>query len=228
MSICSCEVVGIDGPYDPKHKRQVEAFLNNLAAGVESGLLADSEWSLLAVGDMAKAGNTVEDIAQIVPFRGGACPRTMRCCGVCTRQCHIRCVQDCLHRLYMWKKLVGSTPPDSEAFRNIPLGIRLIVKQKFTSHAQLSDAVGEILSQQTNTKIKEYMKNANLRPEENPYKVDYAPAIDIDVDTGKRRYNPDTGEMVIVNWPETGLCPFCLPNVTIDARHLRYRFRGTD
>lgn len=216
MSICNCPIVGIDGIEDSKQKQLVAGFLESLAP---DGTYAKSEWSLLSLVDMAKAGNDVQTINEVIPFRGGPCARSMRCCGVCSRQCKQRCVQDCLHRLYMWNKLVESTP--STEREKIPLNIRLIVNQKFDSHEHMSWVVGEILSQNTNSNLKEYMKNESLRPEENPYKIDYAPQVEVDPSTGKRRCDPATGELVIADWPRTGLCPHCLPNVTIDGRIAR-------
>lgn len=216
MSICNCPIVGIDGIEDSKQKQLVAGFLESLAP---DGTYAKSGWNLLSLIDMAKAGNDVQTISEVIPFRGGPCARSMRCCGVCSRQCKQRCVQDCLHRLYMWNKLVESTP--STEREKIPLNIRLIVNQKFDSHEHMSWVVGEILSQSTNSNLKEYMKNESLRPEENPYKIDYAPQVEVDPSTGKRRSDPATGELIIADWPRTGLCPHCLPDVTIDGRLAR-------
>lgn len=216
MSICNCPIVGIDGIEDSKQKQLVAGFLESLAP---DGNYAKSDWNLLSLVDMAKAGNDIQTISEVIPFRGGPCARSMRCCGVCSRQCKQRCVQDCLHRLYMWNKLVESTP--STEREKIPLNIRLIVNQKFDSHEHMSWVVGEILSQNTNSNLKEYMKNESLRPEESPYKIDYAPQVEVDPSTGKRRCDPATGELVIADWPRTGLCPHCLPNVTIDGRIAR-------
>ena len=216
MSICNCPIVGIDGIESSKQKQLVAGFLESLAPDVT---YAKSGWNLLSLVDMAKAGNDVKTISEVIPFRGGPCARSMRCCGVCSRQCKQRCVQDCLHRLYMWNKLVESTPAAER--EKIPLNIRLIVNQKFDSHEHMSWVVGEILSQNTNSNLKEYMKNESLRPEENPYKIDYAPQVEVDPSTGKRRCDPSTGELLIADWPRTGLCPHCLPNVTIDGRIAR-------
>ena len=208
MSICNCPVVGIDGIEDSKQKQLVEEFLKN-----------SDGWSLLSLIDMYKAGNSLEDINQVVPFRGGPCNRSMRCCGVCTRQCYSRCIQDCLHRLYMWQKLVESTP--STERDKLPLNLRMIVTQRFETLEDLSWVVGEILSQTSNSVLKEYMRNENLYPKYNPYKIDYAPQVEIDPSTGKRKCNPATGELIIADWPRTGLCPYCLPDVTIDGRIAR-------
>ena len=216
MSVCNCPVVGIDGIEDSKQKQLVAGFLESLAP---DGAYAKSKWSLLNLVDMAKAGNDIRTISEVIPFRGGPCARSMRCCGVCTRQCKQRCVQDCLHRLYMWHKLVESTP--STERESIPLNIRLIVNQKFDSHEHMSWVIGEILSQNTNSYLKSYMLKEGLRPEENPYKIDYAPQVEVDPETGKRVCDVATGELKIAAWPTTGLCPHCLPNVTIDGRVAR-------
>lgn len=121
----------------------------------------------------------------------------------------------------MWRKLVESTP--STEREKLPLNLRMIVSQKFETLEDLSWVVGEILSKNTNAALKEYMKNANISPNSNPYKIDYAPQVEVDPHTGKRKCDARTGELHILAWPQTGLCPFCLPDVTIDGRVARKR-----
>lgn len=215
MSICMCPHIGIDGVYSSEHKQAVSTFLNSLSA---DGKLAESNWNLLSLLDMVNAGNDLSTIESTIPFRGGSCPRSMRCCGMCTRQCQTRCVQDCLHRLYMWKQLVDNTPEDER--EQIPLSIRYIVNQKFESHAHLSLLVGEILSRNRNPLVDQYMKDAHLYHTENPYKIDYSPRVASD-ENGKRIVNPETGELVVLYWPQSGLCPYCLPKITHDRRYMQ-------
>lgn len=203
MSVCNCPIV------EPE---QQKALIESLLKGADG-------WSLLSLSDMARAGNSVEDIQQVIPFRGGPCNRSMRCCGVCTRQCYHRCIQDCLHRLYMWRSLVESTPSTEREL--LPLNLRMIVTQRFETLEDLSWVVGEILSQTSNSRLKEYMRNANLYPKDNPYKIDYAPQVEVNPITGKRVCDPNNGELHILAWPKTGLCPFCLPDVTVDGRIAR-------
>lgn len=210
MSVCNCPIV------EPEQQKAL----------VESLLKESDGWSLLSLSDMAKAGNSVEDIQQVIPFRGGPCNRSMRCCGVCTRQCYHRCIQDCLHRLYMWRSLVESTPSTEREL--LPLNLRMIVTQHFETLEDLSWVVGEILSQTSNSKLKEYMRNANLYPKDNPYKIDYAPQVEVNPITGKRVCDPNSGELHILAWPKTGLCPFCLPDVTVDGRIARRRANSPD
>lgn len=216
MSICNCPAIGVDGIESSEQKHSVADFINQLQGDKH---LADAEWSLLSLIDMARAGNDLSTITSAIPFRGGPCNRSMRCCGVCTRRCRHRCIQDCLHRLFMWKKMVDNTPEESQHL--IPLNIRLAVRQHFESHEQLSWVVGDILSQSTNSELKEYMKSEGLRPEENPHKIDYSPQVEFDTLSGKRMVDVHSGELRIIPWPESGLCPYCLPNVTVDGRTAR-------
>lgn len=174
------------------------------------------QWSLLSLQDLYNAGNSIQSIQEMIPFRDNQCARSIRCCGQCMRKCYHRCVQDSLNRIYMWRKMIESTP-ESELSK-IPLNLRLVVNQKFYSAQQMSWVVGEILSLSTNTDLRSYMSSAELRPDEHPYKMDYSPQIAIDETTGKRKVNPETGEIQFLEWPKTGLCPFCKPNVTVDRR----------
>ena len=109
MSLCMSPHVGLDGPEAPEHKQFVARFLKGLAP---DGHYAGTGWNLMSLKDMVDAGNRLADVEALVPFRGGQCPRTRRCCGDCVRQCYIRCVQDCLHRLWVWNKMVESTPEE--------------------------------------------------------------------------------------------------------------------
>ncbi|MCM1220254.1 MAG: hypothetical protein NC548_37770 [Lachnospiraceae bacterium] len=97
----------------------------------------------------------------------------------------------------------------------------MIAVQKFESWEELSWAVGEIISKATNPTLKEYSHA------EHPYKLNYEPSVELD-ERGKKRANPLTGELSIVSWPKSGLCPFCLPNATVNGyivRELRKRER---
>ena len=39
--------------------------------------------------------------------------------------------------------------------------------------------------------------------------------------TGRRMVNPITGQIQLVEWLESGLCSFCLPNVPIDRHYVK-------
>lgn len=202
MSTCVCPAI-------PKEKYDslVKLFVN------------DKSWDLLKLQDMYNAGNTLKDIMEVIPFRNDECTRSKRCCGVCTRQCHSRCMQDCLNRLYMWRMMVATTPED-----RVPLAIRMIVKQDFETLYDLSWCVGDIVSRNANAELKKYMVDNNMYPGENPYKLDYSPRVDIDEKTGKRKVDPVSGAIHYLDWPKSGLCPFCLPKVIIDRGKRKYGY----
>lgn len=179
-------------------------------AAVKMFLSTDyTTWDLLSLQQVYAAGNSIEDIRQIFPFRNSKCSRSKKCCGLCTRRCKDRCLQDCLHRLHMWKMLYDSTKEEER--EHLPLGIRMIVLKKFETGEELSWAVGEILSCNSNTNVKEYMKNARLYPYENPYKLDYAPQVVVNRDASRRN------NALVLQWPVTGLCPFCVPKSTSNS-----------
>lgn len=203
MSRCVCPTLS-----EEKYKQLEKLFVN------------DKEWDLLKLQDMYNAGNSLSSILDVVPFRKGDCTRTTKCCGVCTRKCHSRCMQDCLNRLYMWRMMVQSTPEDRRD--QIPLAIRMIVKQNFETLYDLSWCVGEIISRNTNSTLKQYMTENNMYPSENPYKLDYSPRADIDEATGKIKVDPKTGIVKYLDWPKTGLCPFCLPNSLVYRRRYKH------
>lgn len=191
MGICNCPTVD--------QEDLVRLFMN------------DTEWNLECVRTMFNNGNSLEEIFKSVPFRGHSCNRTAKCCGVCTRKCYHRCIQDCLNRMYMWR--------EASKYHKMPLSIELALKQKFTNPEDLSWVVSEIISSSTNTSVANYMKEMGLHHTENPNKLEYAPQVEIDTSTGKRVVDPQTGQLSILHWPTTGLCPFCTPDVTIDRRY---------
>lgn len=188
---------------------------------LESMWVGDKEWNLLKLQDMYNAGNSLEDIADVVPFRNNKCTRSTRCCGVCTRRCHDRCIQDCLHRLSMWRMLVNSTPEEQRD--HIPLAIRMIVTQDFETLYDLSWCVGEILSRSCNTALDKYMTEHDMITPENPYKIDYAAQPVTDPATGRKQVEPRTGRVQLIEWPQSGLCPYCVPGVMVYRRRsVRY------
>lgn len=210
MSICICPKTD-GGPSSLQQKKKVEQFLRNL--GWPDISLGETEWSLYTIRQMGEAGNTVEDIQQVVPFRGGPCVRTLQCCSVCTRVCHTRCIQDCMTRLYMWQQIFKNTPKEERD--KLPLNIRMISVQKFESWQHLSDTVGEMISKKNNPSLRGYTYATH------PQKLSYEPAFEIDEHSGRPKSDPTTGEYKIIKWPKSGLCPYCLPSTTVDGYVLR-------
>lgn len=184
-----------------KHKKHVQEFLNSK--------WNSPEWSLLSLQDHP-------ELVGEVPFRNDECTRTRRCCGMCTRLCRSRCLQDSLHRVRMWRATYYNTPPEER--NKLPEWMHLLVTTNFTSGEQLSYTVGDILSRKTNPVVKEYMEREHLFSQQNPYKIDYAPIPEVDIATGKRIVDRSTGRLQIAEWPKSGLCPYCAPEISVDRR----------
>lgn len=174
-------------------------------------------------------------LLETVPFRNGRarCARSLKCCGVCTHQCTQRCIQDCLTRIYMWsripeesqslavKMLLIQARAWAQEFRNIQAG-----NSKNTVDdvcASISWTVGDIISRKANRDVREYMEAAGMRPEDNPYKLDYGPQFEMEVNERtqklRKKVNKETGMYVVLEWPKSGMCPFCLPDSTINRRY---------
>lgn len=212
MSLCMCPVEGQGNPVGqigfkaPELKAKQKAFMESL--GWPAQPIAKAKWSLLELREIAERCPTkqaLNELLETMPFRGGPCERHMRCCANCTRRCGHRCIQDCLNRLAMWRMAVEN------GNENIPLAVRLIVEQDFEDAEHMSWCVSEILSE----------ANRRYPKGENPNKLNYEPAAEVDLQTGGARILPDSGIVVLLDWPASGLCPYCLPEKLIDGRVAR-------
>ncbi len=212
MSYCTCPQVPRE-----QQERLLEQFLTS-----ETRI----DWELLKLQKLYESQQPMEVsdfkklLEETLPFRGSPCNRSLKCCSVCTRQCTTRCIQDCLNRVWMWRKQLE--------YQDNPTLALIVQSVDATNDPEaISWIVGDVLNAQKNSKLKEYMQNANLRPEENPYKLDYSPQYETEISprTGKahKKKAPGTGKYLIRPWPESGLCPYCLPQAT----HAR-RYRATD
>lgn len=146
-----------------------------------------------------------------IPFKGetgNAC--AMICCAACTRRCPQRCPQDVLLRAY----LLGGNPPEGA-----PLAYKLL-HQALEAEKPRYDVIAAM--------IKDIV---GAGPPE-MYLMDYSPAVAMEMfrrtmpdGTVREVYRPvadfTTGELKILDWPMTGMCPFCLPSGTIDRRRIQ-------
>lgn len=215
-----------------KAERILARFLNSLATVSEPDYNGLLDWSLNSLAQTP----TPEELLEVIPFRNvrEKCSRSFRCCGMCTHQCTQRCLQDCLTRMYMWARI----PEESQ-----PLAVRMLMIQADAWRAELlkvaageslnsyddicasiSWTVGDIISRKSNREVRSYMSDAEMRPEENPYKLDYGPLYEMEVNPKtqklRKRVDKSTGRYIILEWPQSGMCPFCLPNATYNRRYV--------
>lgn len=165
-------------------------------------------------------------------YRAAGCNRARRCCCTCTKLCDHRCLHDCFVRLWLWKRELDSlgvaTSPAQLSQSAQPAqpgegtrgeGTRLVsaaspyfatqcaVLNVYTSYRQLSQVIGSTVSARMNTHIRE----AQARGGTNLNAMDYSMQLELNA-KGKPIADPDTGKLEVLYWPQSGLCPFCLPD----------------
>lgn len=144
-----------------------------------------------------------------------ACPcNSVYCCGTCRRACEFRCPQDVIQRA-----LFACFPYLDSDGRNhsqaIPLWIRLLLsefkkawpetKQEgvVPSYYVLKSMVEDSFR---NKDVVDYWKANRI----SPISLDYAPQVLRDA-RGRKLRDPITNELLIMEWPLSGMCPYCFP-----------------
>lgn len=163
-------------------------------------------------------------------YRAAGCNQARRCCCTCTKLCAHRCLHDCFVRLWLWKRELDSlgiaTSPaqlsqpaqaaqPGEKERNTRLvsaaspyfATQCAVLNVYTSYKQLSQVIGSTVSARMNT----YIREAQARGGTNLNAMDYSMQLKLNA-KGKPIADPDTGKLEVLYWPQSGLCPFCLPD----------------
>ena len=183
---------------------------------VANYILTVGEHSLLDLKKLVPAGET--DITMIrfafqasnVPFRVKDCGQHLTtCCGVCTRSCSTRCVQDILHRAYMYTAHLDKAKYDEWPALLKSLYAGLHPKQGLPNYKQIVRAVLSIVSRQYNKELEKSLTERGYiaraaKYENHPHRFVYSPRL-------SPERNPETGLRDVLEWPQSGLCPFCVP-----------------
>lgn len=150
-------------------------------------------------------------------YRAAGCNRARRCCCTCTKLCAHRCLHDCFVRLWLWKRELDSlgivTMQPSVAGQKLVsaaspyFATQCAVLNVYTSYKQLSQVIGSTVSARMNT----YVREAQARGGTNLNSMDYSMQLKLNA-KGKPIADPDTGRLEVLYWPQSGLCPFCLPD----------------
>ena len=165
-------------------------------------------------------------------YRAAGCNRARRCCCTCTKLCAQRCLHDCFVRLWLWKRELDSLgvatspaqlsqlaqraqPGEGTRDRSTRLvsaaspyfATQCAVLNVYTSYRQLSQVIGSTVSARMNT----YIREAQARGGTNLNAMDYSMQLKLNA-KGKPIADPDTGRLEVLYWPQSGLCPFCLPD----------------
>ena len=166
-------------------------------------------------------------------YRAAGCNRARRCCCTCTKLCDHRCLHDCFVRLWLWKRELDSlgvatspaqlnhsaqlaqlAQPDEQggsarlvSAASPYFATQCAVLNVYTSYKQLSQVIGSAVSARMNT----YIREAQARGGTNLNAMDYSMQLKLNA-KGKPIADPDTGRLEVLYWPQSGLCPFCLPD----------------
>ena len=157
-------------------------------------------------------------------YRAVGCNRARKCCCTCTRLCAHRCLHDCFVRLWLWKRELDSLgvatslaqlSQPSERGGSARLvsaaspyfATQCAVLNVYTSYKQLSQVIGSTVSARMNT----YIQEVRVRGGTNLNSMDYSMQLKLNA-KGKPIADPDTGKLEVLYWPQSGLCPFCLPD----------------
>ena len=165
-------------------------------------------------------------------YRAVGCNQARKCCCTCTKLCAHRCLHDCFVRLWLWKRELDSlgvatspaqlTQPVQAA--QLSEGTRVgntrlvsaaspyfatqcAVLNVYTSYRQLTQVIGSTVSARMNT----YIREAQARGGTNLNAMDYSMQLKLNA-KGKPIADPETGKLEVLYWPQSGLCPFCLPD----------------
>lgn len=201
------------------------------------------EWQLCNLEDTFKphvAGHNIQDIREFfhdsqVPFKYKSCPRgSMTCCGSCTRVCNSRCPQDVLNRAFLLCANIVCVHDKAEKQRRYDAAsteVQLLYDE-FTSETpmyfRISAMVTEMTSPCFNKKLEREI-GERYGNEDSPHRLDYAPVIEVEQIPGTRpeegkfrkKVDVETGEVSVLHWPRSGMCPFCLPTGLSERRRTR-------
>lgn len=192
------------------------------------------EWQLRNLGETFKdeiVGQDIYDIREFfhdsqIVFRYRGCPRsTLLCCGSCMRVCKSRCSQDVLNRAFLLcaNIIYASEGDKAERYKQAGTAIQFLydemvseVPKYFAISAMLIDIISPVFNKELERIIGEQYGN-----EDSPYRMDYAPVIEYE-STSDGRYRKkvdiESGEVSVLHWPRSGMCPFCLPTGLSDRR----------
>lgn len=150
-------------------------------------------------------------------YRAVGCNQARKCCCTCTKLCAHRCLHDCFMRLWLWKRELDSlgivTMQPSVASQKLVsaaspyFATQCAVLNVYTSYKQLSQVIGSTVSARMNT----YIREAQARGGTNLNAMDYSMQLRLNA-KGKPIADPETGKLEVLYWPQSGLCPFCLPD----------------
>lgn len=155
-------------------------------------------------------------------FRATGCGQSLNCCCGCTRSCGNRCLWDCFVRLYLWQRelrsLLATPMRVSTSMYALPMShpyyaVQCVCSTVFSSYSQLALGIGSVIYSRANPVLARTLERGGI----NLNIMDYSQQLQLTAD-GKIIADPTTGHLKIRAWPESGLCPYCMPHRSVDNR----------
>ena len=112
----------------------------------------------------------------------------------------------------------------SARLKEVPLSIRYLYEEWVSeepSYLRIQAQVTELIDPKQNKELRRIIKEEyhNL---DTPERLDYSPTIEYEYDektqVTKKKVDPVTGVVAYLEYPLSGLCPFCLPSGLTDNR----------
>lgn len=187
------------------------------------------------LGDLgAQAENSIDksrdSLKTLLPFRIKFCKFSgVKCCGTCTLTCNERCVQDAYTKLgiYLTSHCKKPFKDNIKTCDYLTQSVYNLLVNPCATYEQLVAMVNQVIGVRQNFQIKNRMRELGVRGQEqrrmSVWRLDYAPQPQY-YEVGKtgklmRKVDKATGKILFMDWPTTGLCPYCLPKVTVDRHY---------
>jgi hypothetical protein len=136
------------------------------------------------------------------------------------------------HLLFLRERLGTESEEFQEKYQNVPLSIRYLFDEwtsEEPSYFRIQAQVTEIIDPKQNKELARIIKE-EYHNEDTPEKQDYAPTFEYEYDpktaTTKKKVDAKTGVVSYLEWPLSGMCPFCLPMGLTDNRRRAGYKRG--
>ena len=164
-----------------------------------------------------------ETFKTYLPFRIKFCKYLgIKCCGTCTLSCRERCVQDIYTKLGIYLESHCKRPfkDNIKTCDYLTQSIYKLLVNPCATYEQLVAMVNQVIGVRQNSQIKNHGKEQRRM---DVWRLDYAPQPQY-YEVGKtgklmRKVDKATGKILFMDWPATGLCPYCLPKVTVDRHY---------
>ena len=197
------------------------------------------EWWLQKLPETFKGqieGKHITDIREFfqysdIPFRRKMCVRgNMACCGSCMRECKSRCAQDVLNRAYLFCASIIHAPSgfQGERYKSAETSVQLLYSELISDlpkYFVIAEMIMHMISPIHNKKLEREIAEI-YGNEDSPQRLNYAPTIEYELVPGtkpeeqrwRKKVNVESGEVSILHWPRSGMCPFCLPTGLSERR----------